>query len=291
MERLRSECMTCVMNKYTKEIPENVSEQEKIEYLKKLFQIMADAQMDESAPVLVERIAQVQKDLFGVENAYGPVKVHFNDVMLGYEKPLTQRIKEAEDPLKRAIQYAMAGNYIDFGAMQNVDETYLNNLLDNADHNPIDEKEYKKLKKDLSGAEKMVFITDNCGEIVMDKLLINTIKELYPEVKITVLVRGAAVLNDATMEDACQVGMTDVAKVIGNGTAIAGTCLDKISQEALKEIEASDLVIAKGQGNFESLRKCGKNIYYMFLCKCMMFAREFQVPQYTGIVVNDRTLC
>ena len=272
MERLRSECMTCVMRKYMKEIPEQATEKEKIEYLRNLFQIVANAQMDTSAPVIVEQITDLQKEMFGIENAYGPIKVHFNDVMLGYEEGVKERLKKAEEPLRRSIQYAMVGNYIDFGAMQQVDENYLNNLLDHAKDNPIDEQEYNALEKDLQHAKKLVFITDNCGEIVMDKLMIATIQRLYPQIEVTVLVRGGAVLNDATMEDAKQVGLTEMVKVMGNGTSIAGTCLEQISSEALEEIEQSDVVIAKGQGNFESLRKCGKNIYYIFLCKCEMFA-------------------
>lgn len=290
MERLRSECMTCVMRKYMKEIPEQATEKEKIEYLRKLFQIVANAPMDTSAPVIVEQITELQKEMFGIENAYGPVKVHFNDVMLGYEQEIKKRLQKAEEPLKRSIQYAMVGNYIDFGAMQQVDENYLNNLLDHAKDNAIDEQEYNALEKDLQCGKKLVFITDNCGEIVMDKLMIATIQRLYPQIEVTVLVRGGAVLNDATMEDARQIGLTEMVKVIGNGTSIAGTCLEQISSEASEEIQQADVVIAKGQGNFESLRKCGKNIYYIFLCKCEMFAREFKVPQYTGILVNDRSL-
>ena len=290
MERLRSECMSCVMDKYMKEIPDDAKEKDRIEYLRTIFQIVADAKMDESAPVIVERINQIQKKMFGIENPYGPIKVHFNKVMMGYEERLRKNLTSAKDPLKLAIQYSMVGTYIDFGAMQNVDEQYLDNLLNNAKNNPIDEEQYQRLKKDLETGKTMVFLTDNCGEVVMDKLLIETVRSLYPDLKITVIVRGEPVLNDATMEDALQIGLTDLVEVIGNGTAIAGTCLGQLSDEAEDKIEQADILMAKGQGNFESLRKCGKNIYYIFLCKCLMFAREFHVPQYTGILVNDRCL-
>lgn len=290
MERLRSECMSCVMDKYMKEIPQDAKEKDRIEYLRKIFQIVADAKMDESAPVIVERINKLQKEMFGMENPYGPVKVHFNEVMMGYEEKVRKCLMESEDPLKLAIQYSMVGNYIDFGAMQNVDENYLDNLLNNAKNNPMDEEQYEKLRSDLNNAKTMVFLTDNCGEVVMDKLLLETIQRLHEKLDITVIVRGEPVLNDATMEDAIQIGLTDMVRVIGNGTGIAGTCLGRLSEEAENKIDQADVILAKGQGNFESLRKCGKNIYYIFLCKCLMFAREFRVPQYTGILINDRCL-
>ena len=136
-------------------------------------------------------------------------------------------------------------------------------------------------------AEKLIFITDNCGEIVLDKLLIKTILKEYPQIKAEAIVRGEAVLNDATLKDAKQVGLTAVLPVFGNGTAIAGTCLSRIPQTVMKKIDSADIIIAKGQANFETLRYCGKNIYYIFMCKCQMFADRFGVPKLSGMLLND----
>ena len=96
----------------------------------------------------------------------------------------------------------------------------------------------------------------------MDKILIEEIQKKYPNLELTVMVRGAEVINDATMEDAVQVGLTERVKVISNGTDIAGTWLEEISPEAKVVWETADVVISKGQGNFETLHQCGKNIYY-----------------------------
>ena len=141
---------------------------------------------------------------------------------------------------------------------------------------------------DLSKANRLVFITDNCGEIVLDKVLIKTIQDQYPHVKITVMVRGGATLNDATMKDAEEVGMTGLVKVIHNGNDIAGTCLSKLSDDALMCLNEADVILSKGQANFETLRGCGRNIYYIFLCKCDMFAGRFGVEKYTGMFLNDK---
>ncbi len=112
-------------------------------------------------------------------------------------------------------------------------------------------------------------------------------KEFYPNLEVGVIVRGAPVLNDATYSDAKTVGLTEVASVIPNGTDVPGTPLDQVNETALMWIESADLCIAKGQGNFETLRGCGKNVYYLFLCKCELFVRKFRVGRFMPVLSNE----
>ena len=221
---------------------------------------------------------------------YTETKRYFNNLMLEIEKDLADEIVKSEDQLKTAVQYVMTGNYIDFGAMDKVDENKLRELLSNARNIEVNDNEFQALQSDLMNAKYLVYLTDNCGEIVLDKLLISVIRELNPALDITAIVRGSDVLNDATLIDARQVALTDIVKVIGNGSNIAGTCLNKISPEALQAIDNADVIISKGQGNYETLNRCGRNIYYMFMCRCKMFADRFRVPKYSGILINDKTL-
>lgn len=109
----------------------------------------------------------------------------------------------------------------------------------------------------------------------------------YPQIDITVIVRGKPALNDATIEDAEEAGLSEVVTVIGNGNGITGTWLPEISAEAREKIEEADLILSKGQGNFETLQGCGKNIYYMFLCKCKLFVERFQMEQFEGVLANE----
>ena len=229
--------------------------------------------------------------MFGVKDDFEAIKHHFNDLMLTFEQTIKEDISQSEDPLYRAIGYAMIGNYIDFGAMDSVDETYLKELLKSVKFRTFDAVSYEPFKQDLARKKKLVYLTDNCGEIVTDKILIHTIQTLYPQLEITVMVRGLPIINDATMEDAKQVGMTDIAKVIPNGSGIPGTYYEELSPEARNEMDTADIIIAKGQGNFETLRMCHKNVYYIFLCKCEMFARQFDVARFTGILMNDKEVC
>ena len=288
--RLNPGCISCLLKSRLEDFPEDTPHEMQIEYMQRVLKAISETPKSEGAPVIVRTINQIQKEMFGYNKDFTHVKSHFNELMLEKAPSVREKLNQSEDSLKLAIQYAMTGNYIDFGAMNNVDEEQLDQLLDQATGNHVDEKEYASLKADIEKARSIVYLTDNCGEIVMDKLLIEEIKKQNPNAQITAIVRGKPVLNDATMEDAIQVGLTELVNVIGNGSEIAGTYLEEISEEAKNAIDCADVIFAKGQGNFETLRMCGKNIYYIFMCKCEMFAKRFQVPKYYGMLINDKNL-
>lgn len=288
--RLNPRCISCLIKSRLEDFPGNTPLEQQIEYMQRMLSAIAKAPKNVGAPVLVREINKIQKEMFGYNQDFTQIKLHFNELMLGKAPHIREKLDMSEDPLKLAIQYAMTGNYIDFGAMDKVNEEKLQRLLDSAVNNHVDGQEYLALRTDLEKADNIVYLTDNCGEIVIDKLLIEEIQKLNPKAAITVIVRGAPVLNDATMEDAVQVGLTSMVRVIGNGNEIAGTHLDEISKEAKELIDSADVIFAKGQGNFETLRMCGKNIYYIFMCKCEMFAERFQVPKFSGILISDKKL-
>lgn len=285
--RLKPECISCLVDKQLKAYPDNITEFQKTDYMQGVLKIVAEATPDMSAPVIVGKIYDLQKEMFGIEQDFTETKRYFNEQMLLRYDTFSQAVNASNEPIKLAIQYAMIGNFIDFGAMKDVDENQLHELLAKAESIDLNPTEYNNLRNEILNKEKMVYLTDNCGEIVFDKLLIETIQKINPELDIKVIVRGYKVLNDATMEDAFQVGLDQMAAVTGNGSNIAGTCLDNISDEAKNLIEQADFIISKGQGNFETLQECGLNIYYLFLCKCMMFANRFKVPRFTGMLLND----
>lgn len=288
VNRLHHECISCLTRVHLEKYPKDVTAEEKVEYMQRVLKVLAEAPHRYGAPVIVRTINEIQEEMFGMKQDYAKIKKYYNEVMLGYEGYVQERLNLSEDALKTGIQYAMIGNYIDFGARINVNEEQLTEMLKDNDRFVIDEKQYKEFTEDLEAAGKLVYITDNCGEIVMDKLLIKEIQKKYPGLEVTVMVRGAEVINDATMEDAAQVGLTQMVRVISNGTDIAGTWLEELSAEAKEILDEADVIISKGQGNFETLRKCGKNIYYIFLCKCDLFANTFQVPKLTGMLINEK---
>lgn len=286
VERLKPECITCLLNKYLKTLPINLSDSKKLGYVQGILKIIGDADVYKSAPEIVEQIDDFKRK-FGIFSEFSDIKIHYNNFMLSLENGIENEIEKSSDKLKRAICYAMAGNYIDFGAMDSVSEDELLKTLDDSKNINLNQAELERFKSDISNAEKIVYLLDNCGEIVLDKLLIKQIIEFNPNVKIDVIVRGRPVLNDCTIEDAKAVGLCELVKVTDNGTGVAGTALDKISAESKNLINNADVIISKGQGNFETLYNSGENIYYLFMCKCKMFAKRFCVEQFTGMFIND----
>ena len=286
--RWNSYCTQCLLKKHLTNYPDTATEEERLTYSRRLFSILTDIAPGESSPVIVNRILTLQKEMFDQFVDYTDIKKHFNQLMLEQEDWIYADISSATDPIRRALQYVMKGNYIDFGVLSDVNSEKLMELLSQAKDQTIDEQIFEELMQDLTSAKNMVLLTDNCGEIVLDKLLIRTIMSQFPDLQIHVIVRGGHALNDATMEDACQVGLPDLVKVIGNGTCLQGTYLPDISKEARDLLEQADVILSKGQGNFESLQYCGLNIYYLFLCKCDLFTKRFHTHLYNGILTNDR---
>lgn len=285
--RLSSECIKCLLNKYMNNLPCEMDEDTKIEYFQKILKIISETNPEVSAPEIVAEVTTLQKEMFGKAEDYTELKKYYNTLMDNLGKDLSCNIEKSSDGFRLAMCYSMLGNYIDFGAMDSVDENKLKEMLKTASDIKFDNVEFDNLKADLSKAKKLVFITDNCGEVALDKLFMSKIKKYYPHIDLQIIVRGAPVLNDATIEDALQIGLDKIANVTSNGSNVAGTCIDKISAEAKQIIDSADVIIAKGQGNFETMRYCQRNVYYMFLCKCQLFADRHQVPRFTPMLLND----
>jgi uncharacterized protein with ATP-grasp and redox domains len=132
-----------------------------------------------------------------------------------------------------------------------------------------------------------LLLADNCGEIVLDKLFFEQLGQRYPQMKLSVMVRGGEVLNDATVEDALYAGIDSVAEIISSSVAVSGTVYDMISDEAKHALDNADVILSKGQGNYEALSGQGRHVFYSFLCKCERFTNRFNVPSLTGMFVEE----
>lgn len=288
--KLSASCIRCFADRQEARIAGFEDEKAKSLYMKELCRIVAQAGEEDSVPVLVERINHIYRQLFGELTDYAQIKQRFNALLLSMEAELTERISRAKDPVSAAMLCARAANYIDYGAFSHVSQETLFELLDEAAEDNLEKKAYDSLRAELETAKELVYITDNCGEVVLDKLVMRVMKEHYPGLHITALVRGREALNDVTEKDALQVDLYSAADVLGNGCGVAGTPIAHISAEARALLEGADLVIAKGQGNFETMNGCGLNVYYSFLCKCEWFQKRFHLPQNRGVLIRERDL-
>ena len=282
-------CMSCLLEKQCRLISCFENEEKKSEYMHRVLEILYQHGQSESAPWLAAQINKVYAAYWDKID-YTEIKHQYNNLLLGKEKELEQAIRKADDKIKECIKYVCAGNYIDFSAVKNVEEQTFLTLLDRATEEVVAEEEYFHFINDLKNARTLVYLTDNCGEIVLDKLFIRLIKEQYPLLQIHVIVRGEDVVNDATLEDAEEVGLTEIVPCIGNGNGAPGTVIKLLNQEAKRLLVETDLIISKGQGNFESLFGEGFNPYYLFLCKCQLFIQRFGLKQYKSMFVKEERI-
>lgn len=287
--KANSVCINCLYAQQYERVKARPEEEKKTEFLAEVMRLLAEGvAAGRTAPVMYAQLQTAHDRIFEVKNSFRETKSHFNRLMMAQEEALRARIAQAEDPLQTALCLARAGNYIDFTVGgSGPDEGVLTQLLRKADEQKLDEVEYRNLRADLEKAERMVYLTDNCGEVVLDRLAIEQLQAAYPALQVTVLVRGQEAANDATMEDARECGLCETARCVGNGSGVTGTSLPDISEEARGLLYEADVLISKGQGNFETLHDSGLNIYYLFLSKCERFMNLFHVPRNTGMLVNE----
>ncbi len=288
--RLNSMCIRCLVNSQQRRLLNFEDEDKNTAYMKEITRIIGESDDEASSPYLVYLFNQVYRRYFGEVKDYTAIKKEYNAYVLEMEDALYEEILKAEDPLAKALVYARIGNYIDFGAMQQVEKKVFLELFRDEEKSGLDQGVYETFLRDCENGKRFLLLTDNCGEIVLDKLFLKEFKKRFPHLDICVMVRGEEVLNDATMVDAEETGICDVAKVIHNGNGVAGTMERLLEGEAKEAFGKADIILAKGQANFETLNGCGRNIYYSFLCKCDWFSGRFHVEKNTGMFLREKEI-
>ena len=208
----------------------------------------------------------------GVYDFFAEAKKRSTEIGLEVLPKLQKVVEASEDPFVTSLLLAVSGNLIDYGndpnfVLENIEKRILA-VLDE----PYDHAAAKRLETEMQAAKRIVYVLDNCGEAVVDRLMI----ERFPG-KITVAVRGKPIFNDAMRQDAIASGIT--APLIETGAGVPGVSRKYCSKEFLDTLDAADLIIAKGQGNFESIEECGfKHVFFLLRVKCQMVADSLQAP-------------
>lgn len=286
--KMTTECVYCIFKQMDRNYLNLEKNPEKrVAFMRKVCLAIGQSDKNSSAPLINASLMAIIAKEAGKKDLYEEEKRTYNQAVLKMEDDIKKRIMIATDKLYRALQYAMTGNYIDFGNLSGVSEDKLHELIESAPNIDLGET-YGKLKAQLENAKSLVYLLDNCGEVVFDKICMEFIKELYPNLKITAVVRGYPIYNDVTMTDARQAGLLDIVSVIGNGSAIPGTVLEEISKEAKTCIDEADIIISKGMGNYETLEGCGLNVYFLLLCKCERFMIKFSKPHLGSVFCRER---
>jgi uncharacterized protein with ATP-grasp and redox domains len=258
------ECMSCIIRQ-TIEIVRRVvkSEKKRERILSAVVKRISRIDFDRMTPPEATKFAhdEIQR-ITGIKDLYQEPKRQNNREALRLYPYLKRLVKKARDPLFMAIRLAIAGNIIDYGALAEFD---IKHTVKDVLGKKFAASDYQRFKRDLKKAELLLYIGDNAGEVVFDKVLV---EELVKQVEVVFVVKSKPVLNDVLMEDAEMVGMDKVVKVIGSGSDHAGTTVADGSKEFRRLYRKADIVIAKGQGNFETLDKEKKNIYFLLKMKC-----------------------
>ena len=281
-------CFACHLNRNVSAALKLGDEATATAFAKELMGLYLSAPQGASSPWLGPDTAALFSKYYGLpEDRYAKEKAFSNRFVLERMDALRQRVENQEDRLLAALKLAILGNYIDFAALQGqVDFDFLDSLLEKAMEIQLDGGVYEAFCREAASAKRLLYLTDNAGEIGFDRIFAEELHAAYPQLEITFCVRGGPAANDATRADAAEVGIPF--PVIDNGNRIAGTELSLLGEDARQAMEQADIILSKGQGNAETLLGCGKNIYYAFLVKCPLFAERFQKPKFTPMFVKER---
>jgi len=240
---------------------------------------VAGLDWEQPAPLMGRSIHHAICAITGKDDPYAGLKREHTESALALLPAAQEAVARATDPFATAVQLAIGGNLIDLasapGREVDVDLCFRQALA-----RPVDADRVRELERRVAGAGDVLFLADNAGEIVFDRPLLDWIG---PE-RVTVAVRGGPVINDATVHDAALAGITDRYRVITTGSDVPGIWLPDCDAAFCARFAAADLVIAKGQGNFETLSELNREVFLLFLVKCGAVADELHAPLGTAVV-------
>lgn len=242
----------------------------------------AEMDLDQPPPVLGQHIHRRLREICGVADPYREEKIRLNRVAMDVMFQLEAEVKSATDPLATAIRLAIAGNVIDLGVNTGVTHADVLTAVKQALAEPL-AGDLDRFRQAANTAGRILYLADNAGEIVFDRLLIEA---LSPE-RVTLAVRGAPVINDATRADAHAAGIHDICHVIDNGSDAPGTLLENCSKKFRQQFNEADLIIAKGQGNFETLSEAPDPIFFLFKVKCPVIGAHAGLPVGTHVMARS----
>lgn len=243
----------------------------------------ATVDLSESSPVISSRIHRRLRELTGVDDPFAEAKAEQNQMALNLLPQVEKALAEADDPLELSVRLAIAGNIIDLGVKGSVEKEDVHDSIRKALECGVD-GDFEEFRAAVESAESILYLADNAGEIVFDRLLL----ERLPREKITLAVRGRPVLNDVTMSDAIQCGLPELVKVIDNGSDAPGTVLSECSAEFRELFANADMIISKGQGNYETLSKVDANIFFLFKVKCEMVAVQSGLKMASQVLMRQQ---
>jgi len=232
-------------------------------------------------PEIAYKIHKLVRQETNTHDPYKQAKEKATQEALTLYPQLKAKVNSAVEPLEMAIRVAIAGNIIDLGVTDSYDlEATLNRVL----VQPFAINDLAEFRQQLSQVSSILYLADNAGETVFDRILIEQLDK-----PVTYVVKSAPIINDATYEDAIAAGIDQVADIIDNGSQAPGTMFEQCSPSFLQRFEQAELIIAKGQANYESLSEKSAPLFFMLQAKCNVIARDLGIAETDIVIKQQRT--
>jgi uncharacterized protein with ATP-grasp and redox domains len=233
--------------------------------------MIPDLALGVTPPEIAQQVYRIVAEITGNSDPYREAKQHANQAAMSFYERMQDLVDYSGDSLESACKLAIAGNAIDLGARAEFGSMV--SIIEDSAGYMLDQQHYRQFQESIGQSYLILYIADNAGEIVFDRLLIEQLLKIK-KLKIVLAVREKPVINDATLDDALQVGLNELATIITNGSDAPATILSQCSPKLRGYYQAADLIISKGQGNYESLSDRSENIFFLFKVKCPVIARD-----------------
>ena len=284
--KMKDQCLPCLVNQVIK-VADITQAPDREESYKKIFAFLAQMDFQKTNPEVIGETFAILKEHLKNDDPYYEVRKYYNTLLMDMSESIEEHIGSDEYPFYQAVKYAVIGNIIDFNPIYNRTMEEIMKFINDAEHLAFTINHVEALQKDIQEAKTLLYLGDNCGEICLDKLLIKQMKKENPNLKVYFGVRGAAVVNDSVEADAYDVGIDEYATIISNGDYALGTVLERTSETFRKVFESADVVIAKGQANYECLSEYEKKkIYFLLMAKCQVIANDIGVGTNSLVCLN-----
>lgn len=285
---MKDKCLPCLVNQVIK-VADITKAKNREQILHEVFAYLSKVDFNKTNPEISGETFRILKKHLKNEDPYLEVRNYYNDLLMKLSKTYEEKIIASEDSFYQAMKYAVIGNIIDFNPIHNSTMEEIMDFINQADGLGFQINDMNQLKQEIKNAQSILYLGDNCGEICFDKVFIKEIKKYNPDVNVYFGVRGEPVINDSIETDAYAVGMDEYASIVSNGDGSLGTVLERTSEAFQSIFEQADVIIAKGQANYECLSECEKvGIYFLLMTKCEVIADDIGVPVKSLICMKNK---
>lgn len=266
-------CIECLINQ-SKRVANAIRADEKLtrEIVQAVEKMAPGFDFKQTPPEVASELYEKMAQIAGKEDLYDEVKRLSTIKAEEFVPFLEEKISSSDEPLLMATKVAVAGNVIDLAAEYAFD---LNEELDKIFHTQFAINDFERLQKRLFTASTLLYIADNAGEHIFDKVYIKTILSLYPDIEVYYMTRGNAIINDVTFEEAKEAGFESISHLLSSGVNTPGFVYERANEASKKLFDSADLIITKGMGNYECLSEVKReNLFFLLKIKCSVVARS-----------------